>query len=36
MTRKGIRLHIRRYTFNAFVQIAPWLWPQWHNWRKAA
>jgi hypothetical protein len=32
MTRKGIRLRIKRYSFDGFVQIAPWLWPCWFNW----
>lgn len=36
MTRKGIKLSIRRYTFRGCVDVAPVLWPKWYVWRDAA
>jgi hypothetical protein len=37
MTRKGIKIRIRRYTFSPglygkFIRIAPYAWPQWSAW----
>lgn len=32
MTRKGIKLRIRRHTYPEAVEIAPWLWPRWFGW----
>ena len=30
-----IRLHIRRYTYPEWIDIAPVLWPKWFNWKTA-
>ena len=33
MTRKGITLRIRRYSYPEWVDVAPVLWLKWFNWK---
>lgn len=33
MTKKGVRLAIRRYTYPEWIDVAPVLWPKWYNWK---